>query len=398
MSLKAMLWVLEDCTVAEPELRVLLFALADRAANDGTSAFPSRAWLAERCFCSVRSVSRRLARLEEMGIIRRGDQHLVDHFRADRRPIVWDLNITYGVTPASRRDTCDMSATSCRGDTCDTYGVTPVTERGDTAVSYKPSYKPSIEPSISNPYPSSASGEEQTDSLDAGFKEFMDAYPIKDWLPRAQRSYKSALKFITHEELLERVAEQRDYIVEYRYKAYLWLRHGKYMKSASEIRDINADENQCCAATDGKVLMEQSSKRQLDEEFEKFWALVGRKRGKQQARKSFEKQRRAHSMEFICSQLMKAQAEWMRTGREPEYWPHPSTWLNQQLDDDYDTTSVPSQREFYEARVQMLREQHVREKAQLNAIADDVSMPAITSTCVEDDDEDEDDDDWDWGA
>lgn len=142
----------------------------------------------------------------------------------------------------------------------------------------------------------------------------------------------------------------------------------------------------------------KSSKRQLDEEFERFWALVGRKRGKQQARKSFEKQRRTHDLEFICSQLMKAQAEWIRTGREPEYWPHPSTWLNQQLDDDYDTTSVPSQHEFYEARVQMLREQHVREKAQLNAVAGDASMSAITSTCVEDDDEDEDDDDWDWGA
>ena len=136
----------------------------------------------------------------------------------------------------------------------------------------------------------------------------------------------------------------------------------------------------------------------MDEEFEKFWALVARKRGKQQARKSFEQQRRTHSMEFICSQLMKAQAESIRTGRAPEYWPHPSTWLNQQLDDDYDTTSVPSQREFYEARVQMIREQHVREKAQLNAATDDGCMPAITSTCVDEEDEDDDDDDWDWGA
>ena len=147
----------------------------------------------------------------------------------------------------------------------------------------------------------------------------------------------------------------------------------------------------------GTPTQTKPSKRQLDDEFERFWSLVGRKRGKQQARKSFEKQRRTHDLEFICSQLMKAQAEWIRTGREPEYWPHPSTWLNQQLDDDYDTTSVPSQHEFYEARVQMLREQHVREKAQLNAVAGDASMPAITSTCVEDDDED-DDDDWDWGA
>ena len=142
----------------------------------------------------------------------------------------------------------------------------------------------------------------------------------------------------------------------------------------------------------------KTPKRQLDEEFEHFWSLVARKRGKQQARKSFEKQRRTHDLEFICSQIVKAQAEWVRMGREPEYWPHPSTWLNQQLDDDYETTSVPSQHEFYEARVQMLREQHVREKAQLTAVAGDVSMPAITSTCIEEDDEDDDDDDWDWGA
>lgn len=321
MSLKAMLWVLEDCTVAEPELRVLLFALADRAANDGTSAFPSRAWLAERCFCSVRSVSRRLARLEEMGIIRRGDQHLVDHFRADRRPIVWDLNITYGATPVSRRDTGDMSATSCRGDTCDTYGVTPVTERGDTAVSHKPSIKPSIEPSISNPLP-----------------------PLRE--------------------------------------------------SAAESAALVPLGDPQAGTPKGQG---KPSKRQLDAEFEHFWALIGRKRGKQQARKSFEKQRRTHDLEFICSQIVKAQAEWVRTGREPEYWPHPSTWLNQQLDDDYDATVMPSQSEFYEARVRMLREQHVREKTKLSSVSGAspvLAIPAATGT----DDDDDDDDDWDWGA
>lgn len=342
MSLKAMLWVLEDCTVAEPELRVLLFALADRAANDGTSAFPSRAWLAERCFCSVRSVSRRLARLEEMGIIRRGDQHLVDHFRADRRPVVWDLNITYGVTPVSRRDTGDMSATSCRGDTCDTYGVTPVTERGDTAVSHKPSIKPSIEPSISNPLPPYALTVAGSSTL------------VAEGDPQAGAP--------TH-------------------------------TNRGSLQPVNESDPQGRRQGRGKP-----SKRQLDGEFDRFWALVGRKRGKQQARKSFEQQRRTHNLEFICSQIVKAQAEWVRMGREPEYWPHPSTWLNQQLDDDYDSTSVPSQREFYEARVQMLREQHVREKAQLNAVTDDASMSAITSTCVEEDDEDDDVDDWDWGA
>lgn len=136
----------------------------------------------------------------------------------------------------------------------------------------------------------------------------------------------------------------------------------------------------------------KSSKRQLDEEFEKFWALVGRKRGKQQARKSFEKQRRTHDLEFICSQLIKAQAEWIRTGREPEYWPHPSTWLNQQLDDDYDTIRMPSQQEFYEARVQMLRERHLREKDQLKSISQ--SSPTLAFPASPADDDDSDGDDW----
>jgi|GEM_PF-1154327 len=159
------------------------------------------------------------------------------------------------------------------------------------------------------------------------------------------------------------------------------------------LQPVNESDPQGLQQGRGKL-----TKRQLDEEFERFWMLVGRKRGKQQARKSFERQRRTHDLEFICSQITKAQDEWLRMGREPEYWPHPSTWLNQQLDDDYDTVRMPSQQEFYEARVQMLREQHMREKDQLNSVTSDASMTAITSTCIDEDGEDEDEDDWDWGA
>lgn len=142
----------------------------------------------------------------------------------------------------------------------------------------------------------------------------------------------------------------------------------------------------------GTPTQTKPSKRQLDDEFEKFWSLVARKRGKQQARKSFEKQRRTHDLEFICSQLMKAQAEWIRTGREPEYWPHPSTWLNQQLEDDYDTVRMPSQQEFYDARVQMLRERHLREKDQLKSISQ--SSPILAFPASPADDDDSDGDDW----
>ena len=142
----------------------------------------------------------------------------------------------------------------------------------------------------------------------------------------------------------------------------------------------------------GTPTQTKPSKRQLDDEFEKFWSLVARKRGKQQARKSFERQRRTHDLEFICSQITKAQDEWLRMGRAPEYWPHPSTWLNQQLEDDYDTVRMPSQQEFYEARVQMLRERHLREKDQLKSISQ--SSPILAFPASPADDDDSDGDDW----
>ena len=153
------------------------------------------------------------------------------------------------------------------------------------------------------------------------------------------------------------------------------------------LQPVNESDPQGLQQGRGKL-----TKRQLDEEFERFWMLVGRKRGKQQARKSFERQRRTHDLEFICSQITKAQDEWLRMGREPEYWPHPSTWLNQQLDDDYDTVRMPSQQEFYEARVQMLRERHLREKDQLKSISQ--SSPILAFPASPADDDDSDGDDW----
>ena len=330
MSIEAVSWALNTKRVATPMQRLVLIAVANHADKRGQSAWPSQETLAEYCCCSSRTIRRQLSELEESGIIRRGDQRLVSHFRGGYRPVVYDVDLG-GDEPVDNSGRDRTSAADLRPDNLSRLdtgvhrGRTSATLRPDTGV-LRTVLEPSIEPSISNSLPPCAS-----DPVDNSATSCTAVAALGD--PQA-----------------------------------------------------------------GTPTQTKPSKRQLDDEFERFWALVGRKRGKQQARKSFEKQRRTHDLEFICSQLMKAQAEWIRTGREPEYWPHPSTWLNQQLDDDYDTTSVPSQHEFYEARVQMLREQHVREKAQLNAVAGDASMPAITSTCVEDDDEDEDDDDWDWGA
>src|SRR5699024_2350243 len=83
-------------------------------------------WIAERARCTSRTVRNHLQKLEDDGLISRGDQQHVAHIRKDRRPIVWDLNLDK-VRPAimtgrkssvERPETCDTTAgnlsTNCR--------------------------------------------------------------------------------------------------------------------------------------------------------------------------------------------------------------------------------------------------------------------------------------------
>ena len=94
MSLKAMIWVMEDAPVSSHAELAVLYALADRANDDGTAAWPSQAWISERARCSIRTVRRHLASLEASGVISRGDQRLVGHLPGNRRPFVWDLDMS----------------------------------------------------------------------------------------------------------------------------------------------------------------------------------------------------------------------------------------------------------------------------------------------------------------
>lgn len=69
----------------------VLIKLANVAAADGTRAFRSNTQVAQELGVSVRSVQRGLRELEQQGLIAKGDQRLVQHLRADRRPRVYDL-------------------------------------------------------------------------------------------------------------------------------------------------------------------------------------------------------------------------------------------------------------------------------------------------------------------
>ncbi|MEV6432878.1 helix-turn-helix domain-containing protein [Nocardia sp. NPDC051463] len=88
-----MAWALKHAPVMNAQEHVLLIALADRADDGGRSAWPSQRWLAQRGRCSDRTVRRHLSAMEARGLLRRGDQRMVEHLPVDRRPIVWDLNM-----------------------------------------------------------------------------------------------------------------------------------------------------------------------------------------------------------------------------------------------------------------------------------------------------------------
>lgn len=142
MSIRAIAWVLYEAEIDDHGDFRLLTALADRASDDGTGAYPSVEELAKRMRRSARSVQRGLRKLMAEGWIRLGDQELVAHYRADHRPVVYDVvmngvrgdtyvtpspsdGATSHVTPSPTSEvTPDVTPMDSRGDIHGPHGVT----------------------------------------------------------------------------------------------------------------------------------------------------------------------------------------------------------------------------------------------------------------------------------
>ncbi|WP_328923195.1 hypothetical protein [Streptomyces griseoaurantiacus] len=97
MSLEAMVWVLSgDAPVADVNEYAVLGAMADKADPDGCGSWLSKETIAARVHVSEETVKRCWRNMARRGVIAKGDQSLVSHYRADRRPVVYDLLIPYG--------------------------------------------------------------------------------------------------------------------------------------------------------------------------------------------------------------------------------------------------------------------------------------------------------------
>lgn len=193
MSLKALTWVMERAPVDDPTSLLILYALADRAHDDGTAAWPSQEWIAKRARCSDRTVRRVLGKLEASGVIQKGDPRHVAHIREDRRPTVWNLSLWMSREDENER----VDKMTAR---------TPVTERpdtGDTTTGHPgsndrtqlcPTNRP--EPSLNRPEPSV-----QNDRFD----DFWTTYPKKVGKGQARKAYTTAVKKVDGGTLMEKL-------------------------------------------------------------------------------------------------------------------------------------------------------------------------------------------------
>lgn len=139
-----MTWAL-SADVGDATRKLVLIGYANHAHKDGRNSWASKATIADYVNCHPKTVTRHVQALIEDGWLREGDQQQVAHLRADRRPVVYDLAMTDAQRDTWRGDNLSPRDDDTTGQPVPpsevhggTHGGTPVSERGDTAVSHKP--------------------------------------------------------------------------------------------------------------------------------------------------------------------------------------------------------------------------------------------------------------------
>lgn len=140
MSVEAISFALSQSDTENPSETLVLVCFANYAGHNGKAAWPSLNTVADYCRLSERQVRRVVRDLEAKGVLVRGDQQHVAHYRSDRRPIVY--NIPMGPDAPRRGGTSERgdnltpremtSQSGLRGDMDGTHGGTPVSAKPKT--------------------------------------------------------------------------------------------------------------------------------------------------------------------------------------------------------------------------------------------------------------------------
>lgn len=108
-----MKWAMEFAPPMPSQLVPVLTGLAYHADSKGRGSYPSVPRLAAYACKATRQVRRDLRQLEDLKLIREGDQSKAAHLPADKRPTVYDL-ATERVVPGGRAGEDDRTRASAR--------------------------------------------------------------------------------------------------------------------------------------------------------------------------------------------------------------------------------------------------------------------------------------------
>jgi Helix-turn-helix domain len=164
VSIQALKWALVDAPDVPQHCVSVLLALANHAGEDGMDAWPSIELMAWETRKSERQVQRALVELEDLDLIRRGDQRAAYKVEPRYRPVVYDLAMERHRDPyrskrsrdreswerdASRGDVDVVPQSNMQSNGSHDAHVVPQSARDDVGVeagttptSYKPSTKP----------------------------------------------------------------------------------------------------------------------------------------------------------------------------------------------------------------------------------------------------------------
>lgn len=151
MSLNAYVWAASlPLDIVGPTAFRVLLKYADRVDQYGRAGWYNTAELAEQLGCHPRTVQRATRELLDRGLMVEGDQRFVKHIRGDRRPTVYNLNLSTVVAPRLEveedEETGDDTTPSVtpHGTTDMSRHGNPVPHATTSAVAHRTVNKPSI--------------------------------------------------------------------------------------------------------------------------------------------------------------------------------------------------------------------------------------------------------------
>lgn len=137
MSVQAITWVLEDAPDLPPHLVGTLLGVANHCDRHGRGGYPGQATLAFYTRKTDRAVRKDLTQLLHIGLLRLGDQRLVQHIAADERPVVYDCAMERKRSRPAPRERNHSSGPSEKGSGT----VVPVPRHGDSPEGQEPQFR-----------------------------------------------------------------------------------------------------------------------------------------------------------------------------------------------------------------------------------------------------------------